>query len=124
MSSSRTETETPLLPSEASASLPLSQGAQPVFKGEVEPVQEQPGDFQALPMLEEKDFTQGYGETLDQTLNIDSWSDGSDLSSIFDRAEQEIGEALDQEKAAAPHIRNVIFPLIRSREHKPPGAGV
>jgi hypothetical protein len=124
MSSSRTEIDTPRLKPEASANLPLSQRAQPVFEGEIEPVREQPGEFQAPPVLEEKDFTQGYGETLAQTLNIDSWSDGSDLSSIFDRAEQEIGEALAQEKAAAPHIRNVIFPLIRSREFAPPGAGV
>jgi len=124
MSSSQTKPGTPLRSTGRADGSSVGQSFQPVFEGEVEPVREQPGEFQALPMIEEKEFTQGFGETLDQTLNIDSWSDGSDLSSIFDRAEQEIGDALAQEKASAPHIRNVLFPLIASREHAPPGAGV
>jgi hypothetical protein len=109
---------------EGSTDPPLTERTQPVFEGEVEPIRGQPGELQPVPEIEGKDFTEGHGETLDQALNIDSWSDGSDLSAIFDRADQEIGEALAQEKASAPHIRKLVFPVIRTREHAPKGAGV
>ena len=93
-------------------------------EGELEPPPNQPGELEQPVVIETKDFTEGYGEPLESTLDLDTWNDGSDLSGIFKRVEEEIGQALEQEQACSPQVRKVLFPIIASREHAPPGAGV
>jgi hypothetical protein len=90
----------------------------------LEPPPNQPGELEQPVVIEAKDFAEGYGEPLESTLDLDTWNDGSDLSSIFKRVEEEIGQALEQEQACSPQVRKVLFPIIASREHAPPGAGV
>lgn len=65
-----------------------------------------------------------FGEALDRTLDLDTWSDGQDLSAIFAQLETEVSQALAQEDELRKQVRKVLFPMIASRPNAPKGAGV
>jgi hypothetical protein len=58
------------------------------------------------------DFVTSYGESLAQTLDLDTWDRGPNLSAVFDQLEQEISQALEQEDDLCKRTRQVIFPQI------------
>ncbi|MBL0696570.1 hypothetical protein JJE73_23270 [Comamonas sp. JC664] len=70
------------------------------------------------------DFRKAFGEDLDKTLNIDSWSQGFDIADIMDRFRSEISGAVDKEGRARALIRDEVFPIIASRPGAPKGSGV
>lgn len=70
------------------------------------------------------DFLASYGESLEQTLNLDTWERGENLASIFERLDQEISQALEQEDEIRRHIRQTVFPHIAARSNAPKGAGL
>ena len=81
-------------------------------------------DLQPAPMIEDGEFEKGYGEKLDQVLDLDLWSDGRDLNAIFDKLDEEVCQALIQEDAQSVEVRKRLFPLIATRASAPKGAGV
>lgn len=84
----------------------------------------QPGPLLPPDLISADDFTVGYGESLQQTLDLDTWKRGDDLADIFARLDQEIGQALIQEDEMCKQVRRVVFPQITARPHAPKGAGV
>lgn len=70
------------------------------------------------------EFDQGFGESLLQVLDLTSWAVGRDLGEIYRRIDEEVRMAVLQEASVQAGIREVIFPLLRSRPDAPKGAGV
>jgi hypothetical protein len=83
-----------------------------------------PGPLSPPELLDADDFLASYGESLEHTLNLDTWESGPDLASIFDRLDQEVRQALTQEDEMCRHLRRLVFPQIAARPHAPRGAGV
>jgi hypothetical protein len=83
-----------------------------------------PGDLAPAPVIDAKDFEAVFGESLDRALDLDTWNDGCDLNRIFERLDEEVGQALLQEDALRAQVRKVLFPLIAKRPNAPRGAGV
>jgi hypothetical protein len=55
---------------------------------------------------------------------LDTWERGENLARIFERLDQEIVQALEQEDEIHKRIRHIVFPQIFARRLAPPGAGV
>jgi hypothetical protein len=77
----------------------------------------------AEPIIAADAFSAAYGESLDVTLNIDSWQTGGDLEGLYERIEAEVEGAVQIENAMRETIRRQIFPRLRSRPGAPKGAG-
>jgi hypothetical protein len=84
----------------------------------------QQGDGTNLPVVKADEFSDAFAEPLDQTLDLDTWHPGADLVGLYERLRQEIGEAIKQEDRIQQEIRERIFPMLRTRDGAPPGAGV
>ena len=70
------------------------------------------------------EFSEGFGERLDQVLDIDTWQIGPDLGAIYRRIEEEVESALQQEQTLYGGIRTQIFPRLADYPGAPKGAGV
>lgn len=76
------------------------------------------------PIVSKDEYKIAYGETLSETLNLDTWRPGADLVEMYARLEKEITEALKKESEYQREIRKKIFPMLRTRPGSPPSAGV
>jgi len=76
------------------------------------------------PEIGSADFEAQFGESIDRTLDLDTWSHGEDLSGVFERLNQEVSEAVMQEDEFRKSVRELVFPIIESRAKAPEGAGV
>jgi hypothetical protein len=86
------------------------------------------GDVAVEPNTEETldtiEFKEGFGESLDDTLNLDTWKPGDDLSGVFERLDREIGEAIAKESDLKKEVRKTVFPLLGKLPSAPKGSGV
>ena len=85
---------------------------------------ESPGISRVADEIGEADFIAQYGESLAQTLDLDTWDRGENLASTFERLDREVAEALQQEDAIRKKVREIVFPQIFSRPNAPKEAGV
>ena len=77
-----------------------------------------------VPEVNPEDFKEGFGEGLDRTLDLDTWTDGANLDLLYDHLGEQVREALDQEKEMHRVIREEIFPRLDAYPGAPKGAGV
>jgi hypothetical protein len=84
----------------------------------------QPGLLSPPDEIGAADFVTSYGESLERTLDLDTWERGENLDRMFARLDQEISEALAREDELYKQIRDVVFPQITQRRSAPPEAGV
>ncbi|MCA1706556.1 MAG: hypothetical protein LC808_26145, partial [Actinobacteria bacterium] len=77
-----------------------------------------------VPEINPDEFREGFGEYLSDTLDLDTWTTGPDLSLIYGRLAEEVSEALEQEKALHKMIREDIFPRLSGYPGAPNCAGV
>jgi hypothetical protein len=70
------------------------------------------------------EYEVAYGESLTQTLDLNTWHPGADLVEMYDRLRLEIADAVRQETVLQRQIREEIFPRLRTRPGAPSGAGV
>lgn len=70
------------------------------------------------------EFEQTYGESLEKTLDLTTWTAGEDLASLYSRLEQEISEAVSHEEDCQRVIRKEVFPQIRTGDYAPSNANV
>lgn len=77
----------------------------------------------SIPNFDAADFEAAYGESLLDTLNLDTWSTGESLADAFGRVEQEIAEALEKEDDYRREIRKSLFPKLATKSDAP-GAGL
>jgi hypothetical protein len=87
-------------------------------------IREQPGTPVPPEVVDPSDFRTAYGESLQDTLDLDTWERGEDLAELYERLNQEVEEALDQEDNISREVREVVFDQIVSRPGAPRGAGV
>jgi len=73
--------------------------------------------------VDPQSFTAAYGESIDSTLNIDSWQTGGDLEGLYQRLEAEVQSAVEFENAQREIIRRDLLKRIRVRPGAPHGAG-
>jgi len=71
-----------------------------------------------------KSYQDATGETLSQTLDIESWDPAHRMAERFERLQKEIVEAQIRERASRREIRDHAFPLISKIEGAPKNAGV
>jgi hypothetical protein len=93
----------------------------------IDPTDLSPADglsFEEPSEVSAEDFKQGFGEELQKTLNLDTWSTGESLDAVYSRIEAEVHEAVTQEQASQKIIRAEIFPLLANYLGAPKGAGV
>jgi hypothetical protein len=76
------------------------------------------------PLVEGDEYATAYGETLAETLNLDSWEAGFDLGALYGRVEAEIGPAIEQERRIQDTVRRELFPLLARAHDAPAEAGV
>lgn len=76
------------------------------------------------PAMSGSEFETAFSESLERTLNLDTWHAGADLMQLYERLEREVAEAVRQEGRIHSQIREVVFPHLRTRPGAPPGAGV
>jgi hypothetical protein len=69
-------------------------------------------------------FQRSFGEDIRQTLDIDTWRVGTDLSSEYDRIESEVQQAVERESALETRIREHVFPRLKRGKNLPKNAGV
>jgi hypothetical protein len=84
----------------------------------------QPGSLAPPEIIDADDFVASYGESLEQTLNLDTWERGEDLAGLFERLDQEVRQALEQEDVIRKQVRQIVFAQIATRPNAPKGAGV
>lgn len=70
------------------------------------------------------EFHAGFGESLTKTLDLETWTTGEDLASVYGRIEAEVRDAVEQEDHVRAEIRKKVFPLLGAYPGAPPGAGV
>ncbi|HYP38996.1 MAG TPA: hypothetical protein VEX13_01425 [Chloroflexia bacterium] len=75
-------------------------------------------------LLEGDEFQAAFGESLEQTLNLDTWRPGEDLPAMYERLEQEVASAVEQADRTRSRIRDELFPRAFGRPTAPPGAGL
>ncbi len=84
----------------------------------------QPGLLTPPDEISAGDFVASYGESLERTLNLDTWERGENLDRMFARLDREIGDSLEREDDFCRQIRDVVLRQIAIRPNAPPGAGV
>lgn len=70
------------------------------------------------------EFETTFGEKLERALDLNTWTRGEDWVSQLDHIEQELFEAVAQEKRIRQPIRDLIFPKLQSMPGAPANAGV
>lgn len=65
-------------------------------------------------ILEGDEFASSFGESLDKTLDIDTWSSHDDLLHLYQQMEREVQEAVQQGDSVRDQLRGVVFPKLSS----------
>ena len=89
----------------------------------------EPEDFEidqpiTKPSANLPEFEDAYGESLSQTLNLDTWMHGEDLAEMYGRLEKEIADAVIMEDSYREIIRKEVFSKIKSSPGAPHNAGI
>src|SRR5689334_11246978 len=74
--------------------------------------------------VDANEFEAATGESLARVLDIASWRSGEDLGDLYQRLEEVVAGAVEQEDRIRTAMRATIFPRLRERPSAPPGAGV
>jgi len=82
-----------------------------------------PDETPELTSLDADEFKAAFGESLDTTLDIDTWYPGDDLAAATERLEREIAESVSQDDRVREEIRGRLFPLAFQARDAPPDAG-
>lgn len=77
-----------------------------------------------LTSIEGDEFIDHFGESLANTLDLQTWQPGENLANLYGRLEQEIAQAVDQENHIRDRIRREVFPRLSKAKGAPKGAGV
>lgn len=69
-------------------------------------------------------YAEAFGEDMNATLNLDTWSTGFDLGTLYERLEKEVRDAVEQERRTRRQVRELVFPRLAERPGAPASAGV
>jgi hypothetical protein len=71
-----------------------------------------------------QEFTEAFGEPLGRALDLDTWTQGGDLSAVLAGLDAEVAAAVQAEDEYRRHIRERILPMIGGESSAPACAGV
>src|SRR5437773_10154657 len=74
--------------------------------------------------IRDTDFIAQYGESLVQTLDLDTWDRGENLANTFERLDREVAEALQQSDAIRKQGREIVSPQSLNRPNAPQQSGI
>lgn len=80
------------------------------------------GQDHALAMRGDE-FQAAFGESVDQTLDIDTWRLGEDLADMYAKLEREVADAVKQGGRIRERIRSELFPRAFEHPQAPENAG-
>ena len=83
---------------------------------------DEPGRDNAL-AIESNEFQAAFGEPVDNTLDIDTWRAGEDLSAMYSALEREIADAVEQGGRIRERVRSELFPRVFEHPQAPENAG-
>ncbi len=83
-----------------------------------------PPDVDDTPEVSPEEFRRNFGESLQRTLDVDTWSSGEELDAMYSRIADEVQEAVKREDEVLKRIRAVLFPALSGFPGAPRGAGV
>src|SRR5262245_1155757 len=69
------------------------------------------------------EFEEHFGESLSETLDLDSWRQGVDIVREYARIQREVEAAVEFEGVQERRVRDEVFPKIAFGEGAPPEAG-
>jgi hypothetical protein len=75
-------------------------------------------------ILAPDEFEAAYGEKLNRLLDLDTWTLGEDIASIYGRQEAEVARALESEMEIVKRVREVVFERLERRSDLPGKAGL
>ncbi len=73
--------------------------------------------------MERNEFQAAFGESVERTLDLDTWLPGEDLAAMYHVLEQEVASAVEQEGRLRERIRSELFPYVFRRPQAPEQAG-
>jgi hypothetical protein len=73
--------------------------------------------------VDAQDFSDAFGESLGRALDLDTWTQGGDLSAILEGLEAEVAAAVQAEDEYRRHVRERILPMIKGAPSAPACAG-
>src|SRR5690348_6980821 len=79
---------------------------------------------QPMPVVTAEEYEASFGESLQATLDLGSWSAGPDLAQVYSRLDEEVREAVRLEEEVVRWVRNNLFPRLDAPAVAPKGAGV
>jgi len=91
-----------------------------------QPAEQKPPDFSVVDnilALESNEFQSAFGESVDNTLDINTWQVGEDLASMYQKLEEEVAKAVEQGGRIRERIRAELFPFVFKRAGAPECAG-
>jgi len=91
-----------------------------------QPAEQKPPDFSEVDnilALESNEFLSAFGESVDNTLDINTWQVGEDLASMYQKLEEEVAKAVEQGGRIRERIRAELFPFVFKRAGAPECAG-
>ena len=71
-----------------------------------------------------EEFQASFGEDIRQTLNLETWRVGADMSHEYQRIDREVREAVSREGDLQMQIRSRLFPLLKNHPDAPKNAGI
>lgn len=74
--------------------------------------------------LRSEEFEGAFGESMEKTMDLDTWHKGEDMAEIFSRLTDEVQEAIHAEDDLKKKVRELILPTLATRDKAPEGAGV
>jgi hypothetical protein len=91
-----------------------------------QPSEDMPRDFSNVDnilAMEGNEFQAAFGESVVNTLNLDTWHVGEDLAAMYQALEQEVAEAVEQGGRIRERIRTQLFPFVFTHPSAPEQAG-
>lgn len=73
--------------------------------------------------IEGNEFQTAFGESVENSLNMDTWQLGDDLAAMYQKLEREIASAVAQEGDMQERIRSNLFPAVFKHPQAPAHAG-
>src|SRR3989440_1416580 len=91
-----------------------------------QPAEQKPPDFSAVDnilAIERNEFQSAFGESVENTLDIDTWRVGEDLASMYQKLEEEVASAVEQGGRIRERVRAELFPYVFKHADAPVSAG-
>lgn len=75
------------------------------------------------PSVGADEYKKAFGESIAETLNLDSWQDRPDYVRIYQRMATEVADAVEQERRTRNYVREKVFDQLRIRQRAPRNSG-